>query len=124
MRDPGVSPTALYPAGEAQIGQAVSPASHPSISHGLLLCGTNADSTDREGRSDFDNDGDLDVLVMNRERRPSCCEMTEVKWQWLKVKVIGTKFKPPSEIGKKRDGDPYGRTIDRTGCDRAISSTP
>jgi len=44
---------------------------------------------------DFDNDGDLDILVMNQNEPPSLLR-NDVSggYHWLKVKLIGTKSNP------------------------------
>jgi hypothetical protein len=41
---------------------------------------------------DFDNDGNLDLLVMNMNERPSLLRNTSTSANnWLKVKLVGTK---------------------------------
>ena len=46
---------------------------------------------------DFDNDGDIDVLVMNMNEPPCCCAMNMSTGavldanNWLKLKLVGTK---------------------------------
>jgi enediyne biosynthesis protein E4 len=62
---------------------------------------TSADHSSRGAAfGDFDNDGDVDVAIMNMNERPSLLrnELTAPDRHWLKVRLIGTKS-PRTPIG-------------------------
>mgnify|MGYP002395589283 CR=1 FL=1 len=49
---------------------------------------------------DFDNDGDLDVLIMNINEPPSLLRNDPSRGShWLTVKLIGTKSDPSAKRG-------------------------